>query len=319
MPWIGSFRRAAVTTIESVLGRVRRLTYGSAMTNKNLTVVPLIASDDRDTDYRTLDEALTTGWIRVTEIDHRGSVPELKVVNSGDAAVFLLDGEELVGAKQNRVVNLSILVSGHQEIVIPVSCVESGRWRYASNTFLSSPRTQFAEGRAARMQQVSRAMAMAGSRVSDQGAVWSLIAEKSGRLGASSPTAAMSAIFEKVDHSLNEVVAAFPPIEHQTGAVFMIEGHVAGLDCFDASSTWRKLATKLLRGYALDALDSNRRRPLTAIDDADIFIGRLATTTATVHPAIGEGEDVRLSASDLAGAALFARGRVIHLNVFPQA
>jgi ARG and Rhodanese-Phosphatase-superfamily-associated Protein domain len=35
--------------------------------------------------------------------------------------VLILDGEELVGAKQNRIVNVTILVVTQSEIVIPVS------------------------------------------------------------------------------------------------------------------------------------------------------------------------------------------------------
>jgi len=99
-----------VTTIDSVLDAARRLTYGAAVTKKNITIIPLIATDDRDADYLTLDEALANGCIRVSEVSEHGAVPALKVVNTGDTAVFLLDGEELIGAKQNRVVNLSILV-----------------------------------------------------------------------------------------------------------------------------------------------------------------------------------------------------------------
>ena len=47
----------------------------------------------------------------VTELDEGGSVPELRVRNLSGASVLLLDGEELMGAKQNRVLNTSVMVS----------------------------------------------------------------------------------------------------------------------------------------------------------------------------------------------------------------
>jgi len=68
------------------------------------------------------------GWARITEVSDEGQVPELKIVAKGDKAVLLVDGEELVGAKQNRVLNLTILVPAPSTTTIPVSCVESGRW-----------------------------------------------------------------------------------------------------------------------------------------------------------------------------------------------
>jgi hypothetical protein len=40
------------------------------------------------------------------------------------------DGEQLVGAKQNRILNMTVLVAAETEVTIPVSCVERGRWGY---------------------------------------------------------------------------------------------------------------------------------------------------------------------------------------------
>ena len=91
-------------------------------------------------------DALALGTVQIGETSEAGRVPELRVLNHGDRAVFLLDGEELIGAKQNRVLNLSILVPPHSESTIPVSCVESGRWSRRSAHFGSAPRAHYAEG-----------------------------------------------------------------------------------------------------------------------------------------------------------------------------
>lgn len=50
----------------------------------------------------------------MTEVSEAGSVPSLRVVNKGERAVFLLDSEELVGAKQNRILNTSVLIAAGQ-------------------------------------------------------------------------------------------------------------------------------------------------------------------------------------------------------------
>ncbi len=90
-----------------------------------------------DLSYTTLDEALTSQTLEITEISETGSVPEFRVVNKGDTMVFLMAGEHLVGAKQNRVLNVSIMVPAHAELRVPVSCVGAGRWGYRSRKFRS--------------------------------------------------------------------------------------------------------------------------------------------------------------------------------------
>ena len=245
----------AQAAAQAVVDAVGQITFGSESTFENLSVVPLLRSPERDADYVTLDEALARGWARITEVNDAGQVSALKIVVSGAVPVLLLDGEELIGAKQNRVINLTIMAPPQRETVIPVSCVESGRWRHVSRGFASAPRAQFAEGRAAKMRHITASLARSGSRASDQSEVWNLIGEKAARLSAASDTSAMSAMFEKLETPIAEFVAAFMPVDNQVGAVFFINGAQAGLELFDAASTWRKLAPKLVRSYAVDAID----------------------------------------------------------------
>ena len=86
-----------------------------------------------DTEYLLLDEALNQNAIEIVEKDADGSVPELRVNNKSNKMVLILDGEELVGAKQNRIVNTTILVQGNTTVIIPVSCAEHGRWSCPSH------------------------------------------------------------------------------------------------------------------------------------------------------------------------------------------
>ena len=154
---------------------------------------PLLCAADAPVllDYSVLDDALAAGFVEITEVSEQGSVPDLKFVNRGSKPVLLVDGEELLGAKQNRIVNLTILVAANSELTIPVSCVEAGRWRSRSRAFTSASRTQFATGRAKRMASVSMSLMARGDRMSDQAEVWDGIAQKSARLNAPSPTSAM--------------------------------------------------------------------------------------------------------------------------------
>ncbi|MDA8407895.1 MAG: hypothetical protein M0T73_13710 [Deltaproteobacteria bacterium] len=97
---------------------------GAKQNHRNMTLYCLLSADEAPVDFITLDNALATGALSITEISEGGSGPELKVSNKSDQKILLLDGEELVGAKQNTVMNTTILISPKSETVIPVWCVE---------------------------------------------------------------------------------------------------------------------------------------------------------------------------------------------------
>lgn len=75
-------------------------------------------------DYVLAQDALEDGTLTVKEISDSGKVNKLIVQNKGDKRVLLLDGEELIGAKQNRILNTTILIEANVTQKIPISCVE---------------------------------------------------------------------------------------------------------------------------------------------------------------------------------------------------
>ncbi|MFZ1292843.1 MAG: DUF6569 family protein, partial [Pseudomonadales bacterium] len=128
---------------------------GSPVTLETLTMFPLLGDAVGQSGYLTLEEALQSGLVRVTEVSEQGSVPNLCLVNEAEIPVLLLDGEELVGAKQNRIVNLTIMVAAKSETVIPVSCVEAGRWSRQSDEFSAAGRAHFSRGRAEKTAHIN--------------------------------------------------------------------------------------------------------------------------------------------------------------------
>jgi hypothetical protein len=124
-------------------------------------------------------------------------VPNLKVHNKSPRMVLILDGEELVGAKQNRIVNTTILVAGNATVIIPVSCVEQGRWAYNTPRFHSEERIMPSRMRAMKARQVQESVRSHGEYRADQSAIWADISERASRRDAASPSMAMAGIYEK--------------------------------------------------------------------------------------------------------------------------
>ena len=91
-------------------------------------------------EYITLKEAFEKGVFAVTEVSEGGRYPSRTARDQGQA-VLLLDGEEVRGAKQNRILSNTILVGPQSTVKVPVSCVEHGRWHYEAPAFPASRAT----------------------------------------------------------------------------------------------------------------------------------------------------------------------------------
>jgi hypothetical protein len=296
----------------------RALEFGSPVAAGNLTMYPLLASDENPAGYSTLDEALAAGFVKVTEVSEAGHVPELTITNTGRIPVLVLDGEELVGAKQNRIVNLTILVPAASTLKIPVTCVEAGRWAHRSRAFAASGRAHYASGRAMKVDQVSRSMRETGARAADQYAIWRDIDRKAERLQAHSPTQAAAEMYERARGDLDAFQAMLQPVPRQAGAVFAIDGAVAGLELFDSPATWRKSMRKIVESYGLDALDRAGQPPARRRHDPARFLASVTEATVERSPGVGLGEDLRLRPPEVVGAALALGDRLMHVLAFPR-
>ena len=282
----------------------------------NLTLFPLVALQDRAPGYLLLDDALGRGLARVTEVSDRGSVPELLFLNEAGEDVLLVDGEELVGAKQNRILNTSILVGARQTVAVPVSCVEQGRWAWRSRNF-SSGASLFARARAKKMRRVSESLRSTGSYESHQGEIWDDVQHKLSALHVHSGTASMDDAYRGRAADIDKYVEALQPAAGETGAVFAVDGAVAGLDLFDSTAAFRALMQKLVRSYAMDAIETPGKEPQPPLDEAvRQFLDDMMTAALQRFPGIGKGEQLRLESASLAGSALVADGRIVHLCAF---
>lgn len=305
-----------MTSINTAL---QALTLGEAQCFANLHLTPLLAAAPGVAEYLTLAEAQAEGLARVTEVSEAGSVPTLLLENQAEQAVFLLDGEELVGAKQNRILNLSLLAPAHTTLEIPVSCVEQGRWSRRSRELASTERTFFSRGRARKAERVSESLRERNVRESDQVQVWNDISEKMVNMAVSSRTQAVADAYDQFAGSVEDYVAGFHISALQVGACFAINGAIRGLEVFDSSATCRKLLPRLIRSYALDAIEERTQHATATAPDVSAFIADIGTAAIDRFQALGEGEDLRLRSDRVSGGALAARERIVHLCAFAHA
>ncbi len=296
---------------------IESLALGPATSYAGLTVFPLTAEKKGERDYLTLDAAMAQGVLKITETGPGGTVPQLLLNNEGKLPVLLLDGEELTGAKQNRVLNLTILAPAGREIIIPVSCVEAGRWAARSRAFAVADRVIFSSARRNKVESVSDACATIGRPMSNQNRVWADIDRMSCTYKVQSPTSEMGEIYRAKQRTLDSYVKAFPPLQDQVGAVFAIAGKIQGVEMFDHPRTLSDLYPKLVRSYAMDTLEfADNAHSLPEKGDVERFLADVAKADASKHDAAGLGIDLRLHGKGVTGGALLVDDRVVHLCAF---
>jgi hypothetical protein len=288
---------------------------GTPVSHEALTIFPLFGEAQTQVDYLLADEAIAAGTVAVEEVGEAGSVPNLRVSNSGDSRVLFIEGEELRGAKQNRVLNTSVLIPAHSQTTIPVSCVEQGRWRYRSRQFGSGGSHSSSKLRHILKKTVTESTIEGRGHHSDQSKVWGEVSRQMESLGSSSGTFAMSDTFDAYRDRLTEYQERLGYVEGASGLAVAVGNTVVAMDLFDQPSTCRKAWKRLLTGTVMDALEAGKTDRKAAAGDVEALLRRLGTADWKQAPSVGEGEEYRSGAgaeNTLHASALLFAGAVVH-------
>ena len=128
----------------------------------SLAVFPLIADRSPSVRYISFAEAVQRG-ATVKELPGGASVNDLIVHNPLDVSVLLYEGEEVIGAQQNRTFDVSAFVAANSVLQVPVSCVEAGRWDGGRHSESFEPAPQTANPRLRRMKNTQARASLAAT------------------------------------------------------------------------------------------------------------------------------------------------------------
>jgi hypothetical protein len=307
--------------IADFLGAVH---LGPSQNHKQLTLWPLIgAGVDSKIPYICLAEALESGAAQVGEIGG-GSVPHVALINRGDASVLVLFGEEIVGAKQNRVANASFLVAPKSRVVLDVSCVEQGRWSARPDASFS-PGEQVLSStlRKDMAKRVGRSRSMGGGFDADQAAVWSGVSKRVQSMRKPSETGAYRDYARSLGRDLEEMSRHFERVEGQLGFVAVRGNRVEGAEAVGDPAVYARVHDRLLRAYTIDAIDdAPPEKGVDFVEGVEFaapedFLRAVTSSAYEMGPSLGQGSDLRLSGEAVGGCALECGG-IVHLMAFPN-
>ena len=286
---------------------------GPAVPLPSVSVVPLLL-DEQGPDAELLEEGLSSGHTRVSEVSEGGSVNTVNVQHQGQRLLLLVDGEEITGAKQNRVVNASFLVQPGQAVDIPVSCVERGRWAYKSREFASSGRTLSSAARSRKLSRVARSVTTTGRYDADQGAVWEDVDRYLDRTHTSSATAAFTDAAEARESAAEQWMDSVAPVQGQVGLAVVQGSELVALDVFGSPELYRRAWKKIARGVLVEVYD---KRPGNGDPRAVVAaaLAKVARAGVNRNPAPGCGETLHGTAEGLVVGAVAHEGKIYHAMV----
>ncbi len=270
-------------------------------------VFPLFLREPGTDEYLTLAEAGEEGLLGVNELES-AEVNAVELTWETGRPLFILAGQMIRGAKQDRVFARDLLLTGRGRGPMPVYCVESGRW--------TSGPTEF---NAAKMV-VGNDVRGAVNCQADQGVVWSKVSEAQGSVGQYSETSAYRVVLEdsRVSAVADELGGVFERFagDGACGVLLFGGGCVLGLDLFDNAALLGGLAGELGVAYATQAAvleeEPGHPEPGKLVKEFVEELGGLATFAYPGEP-VGEGEFIVVNDGHLSGGFLVTDGGVVHL------
>jgi ARG/rhodanese/phosphatase superfamily protein len=224
----------------------------------------------------------------------------------------------VLGAQQNRTFDVSALVAAGERLMLPVSCVEAGRWdgrrfgeRMRISPHAADPSLRRVKRRAANLRAGEGLEARA-----DQGEVWSQVGSRLADHAIDSASAALSDVYDGMRHDLDELARVVRPVEEQVGAVACVGARPVALDLVSRPDVFADLLPRLAQGYALDALGATDRAPQPERAEAFLREALDAPRTRLETPGLGHG--LAIGAPRITGSGLEHDGELVQPCAFPS-
>lgn len=287
--------------------------------HKRLSIVQFASSEQNTFQYISGPAAIAKEFIEVREISITGSVNNLELVNLSDKYVFFMDGDILVGAKQNRVLNTSVFVAPNSKINLPVSCVEQGRWRSISDKFRPSDYISPDTIRAKKLKAVTKNLKIGRGHFADQGEVWDTVNEFSEHLESFSESSDLTDIMNKRRESLDSFIDKFPLNEKANGLAIFTDNSPLSIDLFNRTDIYQEYFPKRLRSAATEVFNLKDKENTITESEANFktlnLFDEIEKQKFTLHDGVGVGKEKRYDNDKFVAMELSYNNHLIHFTL----
>ena len=248
-------------------------------------------------------------------------VPTVRFTNGSGLPVLVPAGSTISGGRQNRMVNVSVLLPATATLDVPVSCVQAGRW---------SGERGFTAGRSFAPRRVRRTNELTvehnlrngrGARA-DQSSVWATVDHELDRESALSITRDLEELEREIGRDTRRAAAideliARGPLPGQNGLAVAHGSRVLAADVFASPALLARNWEPLVRSHLAELPTGPVSHP--SASRVLRFVRRFATTRCTVSQAAGLGRELHAATDRIAGQALELDDVLIHASAFALA
>lgn len=287
--------------------------------HQNLSIVQFLSTPSNSFDYISGPKALENGLVEVKEINEQGSVNNLYLINLTDKYIFFMDGDILTGAKQNRVLNSSVMIAPNSKINLPVSCIEQGRWHSVSDKFNPSNHISPQKLRAKKSQSVSLNLKANRFHLADQNEVWHDVEEYYETLRMSSSTMDLSELFTRKEDDFEIFIKKFELNTNSNGISLFVNKKLLSIDLFNRTDIYQEYFPKILRAAAIETFQLKEKENQITEAEATYKTLNLFDTLETIkyetYPGVGIGTEKRFNTENITGFELNFNSHLIHLTL----
>jgi hypothetical protein len=299
---------------------LKNLGLGKAETVEPYTIYPVCLGEPPDPGPGLLlaHQAIEAELLEILE-KGEGEVQELLALNKGKTPVVILEGETLVGCKQNRVVARSVIVGKGKKTAIPVGCMEQGRWSWRSERFGTGAMRMSPSVRRATSEEVRVAKRQRAPRATvDQSRLWEDVGTTLDEAAVASGTSDYHAFIEERSDKARKRSRALKRQPGQVGVLVMAGPEFLGLELTGHPETWDQLADRTLPAFLMDTAWTERKPKArkTRRKEALACLERIQNAQPTLTPGLGLGKEIDFEDGGLAGSGLWHKNGVVHLAVF---
>ncbi|MCK5843839.1 MAG: HIRAN domain-containing protein [Victivallales bacterium] len=313
-------RSKSCILIDQALASLEKLKCGEIRESDGITVIPLFSNKaDKECRYASGKTALENGTLVVEELNESGVVSQLRATNRGDKPVILLNGQGVKGAKQDRIVNVTVIIEVNVSVVIPVSCVERGRWADTSDTTFKPANFATSELRRKLGSIVNSGIANGTSGFDgDQGEVWDMVSDAAVKNDVVSITENLNDVYAAKAAEIDEVVEELDYQEGSVGIAVFKEDEEISLDIFQHPDLMADNWNDIIRSVTLYSHSAKSKKTKNVVLKKRVsdFLKNTRKNITKVERSPGRGE-YAVSRSDVQETGiLIDEGEIVHLSGF---